>query len=93
MLLRRAHDRIVKCFVKFDEAMKPGDSVELLTDYGKPYEDVRVRKGYHSKNIHRGDKSDDQVFGARMKRNFALRFTTEEMCAKLSLPDLSRILD
>ncbi len=69
-------------FIDKDHAMKAGDEVELLVDYGEAYEDVRERKGYGKDNneINGGDYDDD---AARLKRNFVDR----EM-AQLDIDDL-----
>ncbi len=69
-------------FIDKDHAMKAGDQVELLVDYGEAYEDVRERKGYGKDNneILGGDFDDD---AARLKRNFVDR----EM-AQLDIHDL-----
>lgn len=48
VLIRDKDDRSIYYYVAIDRkhAMKKGDSVELLVDYGDAYEEVRERKGY-----------------------------------------------
>lgn len=90
VIIRDTHNRTTKYFVRLNESMEPGATIELLTNYGKQYEDVRVRKGYGLKSIHRQDKTDDDM-GAKLKRNFHLRSLFETTCMTLSLPDLNRV--
>ena len=48
VLILEQNDRSVYYYIAIDQkhAMKKGDSVELLVDYGDAYEEVRERKGY-----------------------------------------------
>ncbi len=90
--VKETQNRIPKYFIKLNSAMKPGETVELLTDYKKQYEGIRVRKGYGLKNIHRDDKSDKDP-ATRLNRNLDLRSSIEKLCSTLSLPELTRILN
>jgi hypothetical protein len=48
VLILEKNDRSVYYYIAIDQkhAMKKGDTVELLVDYGDAYEEVRERKGY-----------------------------------------------
>ncbi len=88
--ITQTHNRSPKYFIQLNGAMRPGETIELLTDYKKQYEPMRVRKGYGLKNIHRGDKSDDDP-ATRLNRNLADRAIIEKLCTTVSLPDLTRV--
>ncbi|GAX17254.1 hypothetical protein FisN_10Lh112 [Fistulifera solaris] len=90
--VKETQNRIPKYFIKLNKTIKPGETVELLTDYKKQYEGIRVRKGYGLKNIHRDDKSDKDP-ATRLNRNIDLRSTIEKLCSTLSLPELTRVLN
>jgi len=70
--------------IEKENAMKKGDCVELLVDYGKLYENVRERKGYGVANLY-GNVGDDSDRGAKLQRNFAARQSIESEISKLSV--------
>ena len=84
VLILDKNDRSVYYYVYIDEknAMKKGDKVELLVDYGDAYEWVRERKGYGLANMteHLGGDEED---GARLRRNFYERDDVEKDIATL----------
>ena len=67
-------------YISIDEqhAMKKGDTVELLVNYGEHYEDVRVRKGYGLANAKEGIGCDEEDKAARYQRNFVERDQVEQ---------------
>ena len=82
VLIRSADDsHTVEYYVRLMESTKPGQTVELLTNYGTPYEDVRERKGYGKKNLHQRDKSDDDL-GARL-HGVLIYVSRSKKCAKI----------
>ena len=72
-------------YISIDEqhAMKKGDTVELLVNYGSRYEDVRERKGYGLKNKE-GLGHDAEDKAAKLQRNFS-----ERKEAELEIVDLT----
>ena len=87
--VRELDERTVHYFFRTPRELQGGDSIELLTNYRKEYEDARERKGYGIKNIHRGDKTD-QDYATLLKRNLLLRVNVEATVNGLSLPELAR---
>lgn len=72
-------------YISIDEqhAMKKGDTVELLVNYGNHYEDVRERKGYGLKNKE-GLGHDAEDKAAKLQRNFSERREAEHEIVDLS---------
>lgn len=73
-------------YISIDEqhAMKKGDTVELLVNYGDHYEDIRERKGYGLKNRKEGLGHDDEDKAAKLQRNFSERREAEHEIADLT---------
>lgn len=59
MHIRSKEDRSIHYYLDLKNALKYGDTVELLVDYDQSYEDVRERKGYGIANIKYGEKSNE----------------------------------
>jgi len=59
-------------------------SVELLTDYLKPYEPLRERKGYGKANINKGVKSDYDCIKTRTLRNLCERYFMDDTIESLN---------
>lgn len=59
-------------------------SVELLTDYLKPYEPMRERKGYGKANINKGVKSDYDCIKTRTLRNLCERYFMDDTIQSLN---------
>lgn len=66
-----------------EHAMKKGDTVELLVNYGDHYEPVRERKGYGRVNIEQDVGGDDED-KSRLQRNFVERREMESEIVDLS---------
>lgn len=79
-------------FIDKDHAMKAGDQVELLVNYGEAYEDVRERKGYGKDNneMYGGDYDDA---AARLKRNFIDREMVQLDISDLKLLDMFYLVE
>lgn len=77
-------------YISIDEqhAMKKGDTVELLVNYGEAYEDVRNRKGYGLSNIGEGKGPDAEDKAARLRRNFIERKEVEREIVDLTFVQL-----
>jgi hypothetical protein len=84
--------RRVEYFIKVDSPLKKNDRIELLTNYGKVYEDIRERKGYGWRNTHRGLPSDEDR-ASELKRNFAEREDAENAIILLACPDLVGMIE
>ena len=78
-------------FIDKNHAMKAGDEVELLVDYGEAYEDVRERKGYGKDNNEMNGGDDDDA--ARLKRNFVDREQVQLDIADLKFYDLFYLVE
>jgi hypothetical protein len=88
-----ASSRTVKYFIKIEEPMKKNDTVELLVDYKKGYEDIRERNGYGLVNLKEGLKGDDDV-ATRILRNIDERKKMEESLSQIPrLADLFYLLE
>ena len=92
-LIREKGEGAVYYYISIDEqhAMKKGDKVELLVNYGKHYEGVRERKGYGLVNYDEG-LGGDQDDKARLQRNFEERKEIENEIIDLSFMQVSYIL-
>mmetsp|Transcript_34531 Transcript_34531/g.49048 ORF Transcript_34531/g.49048 Transcript_34531/m.49048 type:complete len:758 (+) Transcript_34531:2-2275(+) len=66
---REGDGRTVEYFLNITNPMKPGDKVELLTDYDFAYEATRERKGYGRRNLEGNAKSDHDE-ASRLEREF-----------------------
>ncbi|KAL7521142.1 hypothetical protein ACHAWX_005840 [Stephanocyclus meneghinianus] len=89
VLIREKGEGAVYYYICIDEkhAMKKGDTVELLVNYGKHYEGVRERKGYGLVNLQEGLGGDwDEK--ARLQRNFAERKEIENEIIDLKFMQL-----
>lgn len=62
--------------------------VELLTDYLKPYEPMRERKGYGKANINKGVKSDYDCTKTRTLRNLCERYFMDDTIESLNSQEL-----
>jgi len=82
-------------YISIDEqhAMKKGDTVELLVNYGEHYEDVRVRKGYGLANAKEGIGGDANDKAARYQRNFVERDQVEQEIIDLNFIKLSTLTE
>jgi hypothetical protein len=91
--IREKNDRSVYyyIFIDKDHAMKAGDQVELLVDYGEAYEDVRERKGYGKNNneLYGGDSDA----AARLNRNFSDRDEVITDISHLKLFDMFYLVE
>ena len=65
-------DRTVHYYLKVDEPMRAGETIEVFVDYFEQYENVRKRKGYGLANLEGLEKSDDD-FPTLLERNFSDR--------------------
>ena len=87
VFIREKFDRTVHYFFQAHRKLKGGDRIELLTSYQASYEDMRERKGYGLKNLHRGDKTD-QDLSSSLRRNFEVRIIVERTIEKLGPREL-----
>lgn len=78
-------------YISIDEqhAMKKGDTVELLVNYGEHYEDIRERKGYGMKNQKEGLGCDSKDKAARLQRNFFEREQLEQDIVDIGFIEVS----
>jgi len=89
-LIREKGEGTVYYYIRIDEkhAMKKGDTVELLVNYGKHYEGVRERKGYGLVNLQEGLGGDwDEK--AKLQRNFVERKEIENEIIDLKFMQVS----
>lgn len=79
-LVRNVHIRCTGKEINFHYKSKKkihvGEAIEILTDYGGDYEEVRERRGYGYRNLHSGLSSDSSL-AARIERSFFARSETE----------------
>ncbi|KAL3803491.1 hypothetical protein HJC23_014039 [Cyclotella cryptica] len=89
VLIREKGEGAVYYYISIDEqhAMKKGDTVELLVNYGKHYEGVRERKGYGLVNRQEG-LGGDWDDKARLQRNFVERKDIENEIDDLTFMQL-----
>lgn len=66
------HDRSVYYFINIVKPMKKDEQVELLTNYGEHYEDIRERKNYGLRNM-KGETKGDSDPHCRYGRNLEVR--------------------
>jgi hypothetical protein len=85
--------RAVQYFIKLDSPMKKGEQIELLTNYGKIYEDVREGKGYGYRNLNRGLASDDEDPALALQRKFWHREDAENAIITLECPNLVSMIE
>lgn len=79
-------------YIKVDNAMKQGETIELLTNYKKGYEAVRERHGYGWRNVHGTLKSDICSFPTQLSRNFDERDDFIHLVDMTAFVDLFEIL-
>ena len=72
--------------------MCKGETVELLVDYGKEYEDSRVRKGYGLENIE-NHVLCDEVESAKVKRDHADRVGIIVLIQSMTFLEIKNTLD
>ena len=80
-------EKNIHYFAHPKEAMKVGDTIELLVNYGEMYEEVRERKGYGKSRLG-GDDIDSQ----RVKRNQAERVKIEDLIYTRGLEEIYDML-
>lgn len=85
--------RAVQYFIKLDSPVKKGDQIELLTNYGKVYEDIREEKGYGYRNLNRGLASDDEDPALALQRKFGNREDAENTIIMLNCPNLVGMIE
>jgi hypothetical protein len=85
--------RAVQYFIKLDSPMKKGEQIELLTNYGKIYEDIREGKGYGYRNLNRGLASDDEDRALALQRKFGHREDAENAIITLTCPNLVSMIE
>lgn len=94
----KEHDgQVVRYYLHLETPLNPSDTVELLANYFKTYESIRVRHGYGIENL-AGREHDDTVRPNRMSRNFEERDAVEDMVAENDDPyftifELSKMLE
>lgn len=79
-------------YISIDQnhAMKKGDCVELLVNYGETYEEVRERKGYGLRNAREGLGGDADDEAAKLRRNLAERKEIQSDIADLRFMEVRR---
>ena len=92
VLIRDKNDRSIHYYVAIDKehAMKKGDSVELLVDYGDVYEEVRERKGYGRVNI---NSSDEDLLQKNLMRSLRDRSEVEKDCLDIKVVDMFHLVE
>lgn len=93
VLIRDKNDRSIHYYVAIDKehAMKKGDSVELLVNYGDVYEEVRERKGYG--RVHIINSSDEDLAQKNLMRNLRDRAEVEKDVLDLNVPDMFHLVE
>lgn len=80
-------DRVVEYYLKIEEPMKKGETIEVFVNYFDLYEKNRIRKGYGIANIEGREKGDDHL-PSLMRRNFQERQDMEEAIEDLAPMEL-----
>ena len=87
-----AEGNVVHYYFESNKEMKPGQTVELLTEYFSVYETIRVRKGYGKRNLAGLVQSDDHC-PTRRRRNLDDRVGAMEDIDNLELFELYELLE
>jgi hypothetical protein len=80
-------DRVVEYYLKIEEPMKKGETIEVFVNYFDLYEENRVRKGYGIANIKGREKGDDHL-PSLTRRNFKERQDMESSIEELAPMEL-----
>jgi hypothetical protein len=73
-----------------EHAMKKGDSVELLVNYGDVYEEVRERKGYGRVNM---NSSDEDLLQKNLMRSLRDRAEVEKDVLDLKVTEMFHLVE
>ena len=92
VLIRDKNDRSIHYYVAIDKehAMKKGDSVELLVNYGDVYEEVRERKGYGRVNM---NSSDEDLLQKNLMRSLRDRAEVEKDVLDLKVTEMFHLVE